>query len=190
MVIREKALIRQMKESYKGSGYTVMVDDNDTWFIQGIGWTVRIDGRTNVPNEVLSLIVLHMGYLPAPETAYRVYKTKDGAAIQNEVFEVAMKPIRTLDVMRQDENNDQKLARRTKLYFENLRVWQIVRDLRIILVDPKFEEIMATKSEIRFVGEALCAEGEISCVYVFRTDADDDSSVQIEHLAKLQWTER
>ena len=65
MVIDEKALVRELKEAYKGWGYTVMVTDHDKWvFRSADNWVVMIDGQDNVPNEVLALIVLHMGHLP------------------------------------------------------------------------------------------------------------------------------
>lgn len=65
MVVNDKALVREMKEAFKGWGYTVMVVSGDKWVIGSKdNWTVVIDGQNNVPNEVLALIVLHMGELP------------------------------------------------------------------------------------------------------------------------------
>ena len=63
MVVNEKALVRQLKSGYKKRGYTVLVRPDDTWVFKTEEWVVTIEGQRNVPNEVLSLIVLHMGYL-------------------------------------------------------------------------------------------------------------------------------
>ena len=71
MIIHEKALVQEMKQAYKGWGYTVIVRAGDRWVFKTDGWMVQIDGQENVPNEVLALIVLHMGELPKKESACR-----------------------------------------------------------------------------------------------------------------------
>ena len=58
--------------------------------------------------------------------------------------------------------------------------------MKILLIDPRFENIIAGKTEVRTVGDAIYAEGEISDVYVMRIRNDTDKS-QLDHLAQMQW---
>lgn len=185
MIVNEKALVRGMKEAYKGSGYTVLVRANDTWVIYCGYWAAIIDGQSNVPNEVLSLIVLHMGFLPGMETAYRVFKTDTGPAIQEEVYAVADETISKLEASRMQPD---KIAdiQQTKLMLRSYRVWQQEKDLKILLIDPKYESIMDSKLGVRSSGDAIFQAGGISCVYVMRVKTEANNA-QIEHLSQMQW---
>lgn len=188
MVINEKALVKELKEAYKGWGYTVMVRPGDEWIFTTKAWAAEIDGQGNVPNEVLSLIVLHMGYLPEPETAYRIYKTDTGPAIQEEVYSVVEATWLTLCAQRQQTTGKPVLCKQTKLRLGNCRVWQRMVDLEILLIDPTYERIMESKKNIRVVGDAIYAEGEISCVYVMRVQNVGEKA-HLDHLAQMQWIE-
>ena len=185
MIVNEKALVREMKDAFRGSGYTVMVRPGDSWVIHSGYWAVVIDGQNNVPNEVLSLIVLHMGFLPGMETAYRVYKTDTGPAIQEDVYAVADETIRKLEASRMEAD---KIAdvQRTKLMLGNCRVWQQDKDLKILLIDPRYESILDSKQGVRAAGDAIFLSGGISCVYVMRVEAGADNA-QVAHLAQMQW---
>lgn len=85
MVIREKALVREMKEAYKRGGYTVLVRPNGRTVICSPYWSVEIDNH-EVPREALSLMALHMGFLPESGDAYKIYKGDKTPAVQEEVF--------------------------------------------------------------------------------------------------------
>ena len=186
MVVNEKALVREMKEAFKGWGYTVIVRPGDEWVISSRFWVVQISGMKNVPREVLSLLALHMGFLPETGNAYRVYKSGDDAVVQNEVFAVALEPIEKLEEAQAQSSDAPLWIQRTKLLFDKTRVWQQERNLKILLIDPRFENIIAGKTEVRTVGDAIYAEGEISDVYVMRVRNDTDKS-QLDHLAQMQW---
>lgn len=186
MVINEKALIREMKEAYKGTGYTVAVDQDDTWTVSCGYWLAQIDGQHNVPNEILSLIVLHMGMLPKAGTAYRVYKTKDGPAVQDEVLSVALSYIKKLDIQRQETEDKPVYIRATRLRLGNCRVWQQAENLQILLIDPRYESVIDSKNNVRIVADTLFKEGEISCVYVCPVSKEQDKA-QIQHLEQMQW---
>ena len=188
MVVHEKALVRQLKEGYKGWGYTVIVRPGDQWVFKTAAWVVTIDGQRNVPNEVLSLIVLHMGCLPQAQSCHRIYKTKNGPAIQKEVFAVAEMEIRELEALREDPNLPDVSVQRTKLQLGSCRVWQRREDLGILMIDPEFEQLLESKKDIRAVGSAICAEGEISCVYIMKV-VNGAAKAHIDHLAQMQWIE-
>lgn len=189
MVVNDKALAKEMKKAYTGWGYTVIVQDDGTWVIQTPFWVVTISCMSNVPNEVLSVIALHMGILPTRGEAYRVYKGDDGPVLQKEVFNVAMDPILNLEDETNETAEHPSWIMRSTLKFGKTQVWQQPDDLRILLIDPRYEALIDAKTEVRTVGNAIYAEGNISAVYVYRVD-DDRSKVYIEHLARMQWVQK
>ena len=191
MVINEKALVRQMEEAFKAYGYTVFVRPGDVWVIRRPGsWSVEIDGQGNVPNEVFSLIVLHMGFLPKPETAYRVYKSDDGPAMQKEVFSVESKDYSALENTRSETDDVPVLVQPTRIRVGKCRVWQRPKDLGIQMIDPDNESIIKNKKNknVRCVDDSIYAEGEISCVYVSQ-EMSAATKAQLDHLAQMQWIE-
>lgn len=189
MVINEKALVREMKSAFKAYGYTVFVRSGDVWVIRRPGnWSVEIDGQGNVPNEVLSLIVLHMGFLPRVETAYRVYKSDNGPAIQKEVFSVEDQEYRDLEEMRAATDGKPVMIQQTRIRVGKCRVWQQKEDFGIRMIDPESEGIIRNRKNVRCVGTSIYVEGEISCAYIAET-MSAATKVQLEHLAQMQWIE-
>lgn len=73
MVIKEKELARLMKDAYRGGGYTVAVRGNGKTVICTNAWAVEIDDAS-LPREALSMMALHMGFLPEPDEAFTIYK--------------------------------------------------------------------------------------------------------------------
>ena len=187
MIINEKALVQEMKQAYKGWGYTVIVRPGDKWVFKTDSWMVQIDGQGNVPNEVLALIVLHMGELPKKESVCRIYKVDTGPAIQKEVFAVANEAIVKLEKM-VEEADAQEPIQRTKLMFGTYRVWQKEKDMEIFLMDPHDTRLIDS-SEIVAVGEGVYAEGDISWAFALRR-MDAAEKVHIDHLAEIQWVEK
>lgn len=187
MVVNEKALVREMKEAFKGWGYTVMVASGDKWVIGSKdNWTVVIDGQNNVPNEVLALIVLHMGELPKAQQSYRIYKAEKSICIQKEVYKVALEDFERLE--KSKPLNDEEV-RKTALVYGRRRVWQQLEDKKILLINPRFEGLMdiGGDSMVCTVGEQIYLEGEISCVYISRARGGANE-VLLEHLAQVRWT--
>lgn len=189
MVINDKALVREMKEAYKGWGYTVMVMDGDKWVISSKdnNWIVTIDGQNNVPNEVLALIVLHMGELPKWQTCHRIYKLDKSICVQKEVYKVAAKDQEALEKMALEA--DPQEVRRTALVYGRRRVWQNLENRQILLINPQYEGLMdiGPESMIRAVGGQIYLEGEISCVYISRARGGANEEL-LEHLAQVSWT--
>ena len=187
MVVNEKALVREMKEAFKGWGYTVMVASGEKWVIGSKdNWTVVIDGQNNVPNEVLALIVLHMGELPKAQQSYHIYKIEKSICIQKEVYKVAEENFEKLEKSRPLEDRE---VRRTALVYGSRRVWQQLEDKKILLIDPKHESLMEIggDSMVCTVGEQIYLEGEISCVYISRARGGANEAL-LEHLAQVRWT--
>ena len=186
MIVNDKALVREMKEAYKGWGYGIMVTSDDRWVVSSKGnWTVVIDGQNNVPNEVLALIVLHMGELPNAQQCYRIYKGDKSVCIQKEVYKVALDEFEKMEKTRPLVYVE---VRRTALVYGRRRVWQQSEDNQVLLINPRFESLMdiGAESVVCTAGEQIYLEGEISCVYISR--ASGGASVEmLEHLAKIKW---
>lgn len=187
MIINEKALVREMKEAYKRYGYTVAVDSDDYWTISGGNWAVQIDGQNNVPNQILSLIVLHMGCLPyAGSAAYRIYKTKDGPQVQDAIPGVELEHIRKLQSLIHMPERKPQYINATNLWLSQYRVWQQPENLQIVLVEPQSESLIATKKYVELVSGVLFKSGEISSVYIWPYK-DEDEKAHIQHLEGMQW---
>ena len=187
MVVDDKALVREMKEAFKGWGYTVMLTSNDRWVIGSRdNWTVAIDGQNNVPNEVLALIVLHMGELPKQQQCYRIYKAEKSICIQKEVYRVAFEDFENMEDSR--PLNDE-VVRKTALVYGRRRVWQQIEDKKVLLINPRFEDLMeiGADSVVCTVGQQIHLKGEISCVYISRVRGGANEEL-LEHLAKVSWT--
>lgn len=187
MVVNDKALVREMKDAYKGWGYTVMVTTGDRWvFSSKDNWTVVIDGQNNVPNEVLALIVLHMGELPDSLQSYRVYKGDKGPCIQKEVYKVELESFENLEKSRPLTDEE---VRRTQLTYGRRRVWQQIEDKQVLLIDPRYEGLLeiGAESKVCTVGQQIYLEGEISCVYISRARGSA-SEAMLNHLAQIKWT--
>ena len=190
MVVNDKVLVREMKEAYKGWGYTVMVMPDDKWvFSSKDKWIVEIDGQNNVPNEVLALIVLHMGELPKWQTCQRIYKSDKGACIQKEVYKVEAENYLSFGKMKEESDDFPVEVRRTALVYGRRRVWQQKEGGQILLMDPRYEGLMEIdgKSLVRAVGQNIYLEGEISCVYISRARGGANEEL-LEHLAQVKWT--
>lgn len=185
MVVNEKALVRQLKSGYKGSGYSVMVRPDDTWVFKTGEWVVTIEGQRNVPNEVLSLIVLHMGYLPERETSHKIFKGQHGPIAQEEIYELANEGVVMLEELRKAKTGNESV-KRTKLMLGSCQLWQKTDDLKILMINPELEQLLERKQEIQAVGGTICAVGEISCVYIVQT-AHMGEKAHLEHLSQMQW---
>ena len=190
MVVNEKVLVREMKEAYKGWGYTVMVMDGNKWVIQSNdAWAVEIEGQDNVPNEVLALIVLHMGHLPREQQCYRIYKGDKGVCIQKEVYAVAVQNWKSFERAREETDDAPVEVRRTALVYGHRRMWQQIGDKSVLLITPRFEGLMdiGAESVVRAVGQQIYLEGEISCVYISRARGGASEAL-LDHLAQVKWT--
>ena len=85
MVVNESALLRAMREDYKGQGYTVArrADDEDdpesesSLLLSANDWMVEI-GWKNVSAKIFGLVAEHMKGLPEVGQAFKIKKKKGG----------------------------------------------------------------------------------------------------------------
>lgn len=187
MVINEKCILARMKEAHKGKGYTVIRRPDGKWIIRTDRWVTVFNGQENVPNEVLSLIVLHTGELPKVESAARIYKAKTGSMIQQEVYALADEEIQNMVGKTIVAAMHPKFALRTKLQLGACHVWQ-KEDLEILLMDPEETAMIAKKENIIVAGNWLYAEGVSSQIWAHRVTGIANDA-HLNHLAAMQWVE-
>ena len=186
MVINEKTLVSQMKEAYKKGGYVVANRKGESYIIQTSFWAVEIDSE-NLPREALSLMALHMGFLPGEDRAYRITKTKEGPSVQDLMISVALGNIGEIENEINAAASVPVMARKTIVTYDGCSVWQKEGNCGVILIDPRYESILRKKQEARIVSDALYAEGEISKVYIMRVNKNPDEP-EIVHLSNTKWT--
>lgn len=188
MVINGKALVREMKEAFKRNGYTVICDPRGTTVICCGFWAVEID-NADVPRQALSLMALHMGFLPEEGDAYKIIKGKDEPIVQTQIYESAVAPIRALDTEAVLDTTSASVMEKTILTYDGCNVWQNAsEDKSVLLVNPALEGIMARKRDsiVHRAGNALCLKGEVSKAYIMRVDCDKQKP-QMDHLADIRW---
>lgn len=186
MVINEKSLVREMKEAFKGGGYTVICTQEDTMVILCPSWAVEIDIE-NLPREVLSLLALHMGYLPEPGDACKIMKLEKEPMVQKLMFEQALLMIRKLEQPLIHQEKSQKVeVKKTLLTFDGCNVWQKIGNNGIVLIAPECESILRKKDDVIMAGDAIYKEGEVSKAYIFRA-LDARWENQLNHLGQIPW---
>ena len=186
MVIAEKPLVRELKEAYKGGGYNVIVRPGGRTVLCCAAWAVEIDNE-NLPREVLSVLALHMGYLPEEGEAYKIMKGAKEPTVQKMIFDTAMEPIRKLENAVADAGAATPVAvRKTVLTFDGWNVWQKTGNKGIVLVDPAYEMILRKLEEVIAVGDAIYKEGAISKAWIMRgTNAMYEN--QLNYLGQVPW---
>lgn len=182
MVIDEKALVSLMKRDYRAGAYRVAAPGPESLVIQGFGWVVRLEGD-NVPREVLSLIVRHMGFLPAEQTAWRILKGKKEPIVQEEMLAIALE---TAQVAELKEQVRVRTVKKTGLSFEGWNVWQCTDNMKILLMEPGREGLLDSFDGVYAAGEGMYKEGLASRVYIW-AERDENHPEQLKHLADMQW---
>lgn len=186
MEIREQSLVREMKEAYKGGGYTVICRPGETTVILCLAWAVVINNE-NLPREVLSLLALHMGYLPKEGEAYKIMKADKEPMVQKMLFDTAISPIRTMEgIVAEAQGTIPVAVKKTLLTFDGCNVWQKTGNNGIVLIDPEYESILRKKDDVIMAGDAIYKEGEVSKVYVMRVNNTAHEN-QLNHLGQIPW---
>lgn len=189
MIVKEKGLLRLMKEAYKGSGYTVTVMDiygEEHLCMNHWGWKVAME-MDAVPRKVLGLLAEHLGMLPVAEEAFKVSK----GDVQRELFDTAKQPFRELQ-QSMEQWETRKIMRPTKLEWDGCRVWQSPRDMSIIVMDPDLAaigEFYSNTSDVRIDGVKLIIRGDRSFVAINRGCVSEGDEPMLEHLMDMKWAE-
>lgn len=184
MVINEKALLNQMKEAYKGGGYTVAVVGDYMMFTNGI-WVAIID-RGNVPSELLGLLAQHIRDIPDTGQAYTVTKTKGDTIARTRIINEAIQPW-THMANRKEDGAGGKM-RRTGLTLQGMQLWQEVEGDSLYMIDPRYAALFKPGLAPVRLGNGIFAEGEISQLWVLRY-VEGALEDPLAYLQKFRWVE-
>lgn len=140
----------------------------------------------NVPNEVLSLIALHMRLIPDNGDAYKVIKGDDGPILHKKMLDAALQPVIHMEDDEAATRAVPVIMKKTCLRYDGCCVWQSDADLSIFLIDPRYEALIDSKVLVRMVGNGLYAEDDISKAWVLRV-SNESAKDHINHLAGIRW---
>lgn len=165
MVINEAALLRAIREDYRGQGYTVArragsdydCDEDESVMILTSGdWLAEIEWK-NVSPKIIGLIAQHLKGLPSIGEAFTVQKKETKTVIFNMVDkfpEIAPKvPV--------------VAAHRTRLMYENMEVWQKDGNNGCMFVPAETADMLLDHGRVvKWVQGGLCLEGKTSRIHI------------------------
>lgn len=187
MVINESALLRAMREDYKGQGYTVArrADDEDdpesesSLLLSANDWMVEI-GWKNVSAKIFGLVAEHMKGLPEVGQAFKIKKKETNTVI----FDMVEKFPK--------HNPDERIiaTHRTRLMYESMEVWQEERNNSCMLVPSETAGMLLDHGRIvQWIDGGLLITGRASRIFVrhCRYRADDPQQDAINFLSGKRW---
>ena len=183
MVIKEKELARLMKDAYRGGGYTVAVRGNGKTVICTNAWAVEVD-NASLPREALSMMALHMGFLPEPDEAFTIYKGNKEPTVQTKDFNVAVQCITQLDALLEEAEARKTRVRKTVLTYNGYSIWQQGSG-SILLIDPVREQLLYKKDNVLSVGTTIFAGDSESRVYIICQPKPEIRILQ--SMAEVSW---
>ena len=188
MVINESALLRAIREDYKGLGYTVarrVSRDEDGEVITDVlvldssDWLVEIEWK-NAPNKVIGLIAQHLKGLPHPDEAFRVQKKETNTTIFNMVD-------RFPEI---DPKSPVILVHRTRLMYESMEVWQKDGNNGCMFVPVETADMLLDHGrQVIWADGGLYLEGKASKVHIHHCTykATDPRQDAINYLNGKRW---
>lgn len=185
MVIDKTALLRAIREDYKGQGYMVArragsdEDDEGVLVINSSDWLVEIEWK-NVPPEVIGLVAQHLKGLPCIGEAFKVQKKETNTAIFNMVE-------RFPEI---DPKGPVIAAHRTRLMYENMEVWQKDGNNGCMFVLVETADMLLDHGRVvKWVKGGLYLEGKASRIRIlhctYRTDEYQQDA--INYLNGKRW---
>lgn len=188
MVINESALLRAIREDYKGQGYTVArcpglgedsAEDESILVLASNDWTVEIEWQ-NVPPKVFGLLAQHLKGLPNIREAFNVKKKEANATIFNMVNRFPGVDPKTKVVV----------AHRTRLMYESLEVWQKEGNNGCMFVPAETADMLLDHGRVvQWTDDGICLQGKVSRVYVRHCHYkfDDPQQDAINYLNGKRW---
>lgn len=186
MVIRDTALVKRIKERYREGGYTVITEPDGWTAILCPAWMVRAK-NDHLPREVLSLLALHLGFLPEPETAYRIMKGKDEPSVQDMIYETAVEPVKWMQGLAEiAEGSVPVQVKKTLLIFDGWNLWQKCGNGGIAMINPGYETLFRSLDGVTMAGDAFYKRGILSECFVMK-GIREDRERELNHLGKIFW---
>lgn len=164
MVVNESALLRAMREDYKGQGYTVArraeneadPESESILLLSANDWMVEI-GWKNVSAKIFGLVAEHMKGLPEVGQAFKVKKKETNTVI----FDMVEKFPK--------HNPDERIiaTHRTRLMYESMEVWQEERNNSCMLVQSETAGMLLDHGRIvQWIDGGLLITGRASRIFV------------------------
>lgn len=183
MVINEKALLKAVKEEYKGPGYTVAARENEAgelvMVIEAADWLAEIEWK-NLPAKLLALVVEHLKTLPTLGQAFKVQKKETNTTIFNMVERMPEIEADTPVIV----------AHRTRLMYESMEVWQKGGNDGCMFIPSELAAMLLDYGRmVKWVSGGLYLEGKVSRIYILHgtyktTDPQQDA---INYLNGKRW---
>lgn len=165
MVIDETALLRAIREDYRGQGYTVARrsgsdedgdEDESVLVLDSSDWLVEIEWK-NVSPKIIGLIAQHLKGLPRIGEAFTVQKKETKTTIFNMVDKYP----------EIDPKAPVIAAHRTRLMYENMEVWQKDGNNGCMFVHVETADMLLDHGRVvKWVQGGLCLEGKASRIRV------------------------
>lgn len=180
MVIDEKALIREMRRSYKTGGYIAMrTEEAGALQLSGPDWAVEIKWE-NVPEKVLGLIVEHLRDLPGVGQGFRVKKGETHTAI----YDMA-------DRMPEIDDGAPLLrVIRTPLHYRSFAVWQKIGNNGCLLLREEAADMLLDHGrDVQYRDRGVLLEGNASSAYIIQENTENDETAQqaLNLLSEKPW---
>lgn len=188
MVINETVLERQIREQYKGGGYTVITDPEGWTVIMCPAWIVKIK-NDHIPRKVISLMALHLGFLPEPETAYRIMKGSGEPSVQDMIYESATENVRWLDEGVEEVEAGKTVAvpvKKTQLTLAGYSLWQKTGNGGMVMIAPDVEGLFRSFDGINRINRGFWRRGLLSECFVNQADPSLHEK-ELNHLARITW---
>ena len=188
MVINESALLRAIREDYKGAGYTVARcqskdEDGDVYadvlVLDSNDWMVEIEWK-NVPPKIIGLVAQHLKGLPQPGEAFTVQKKETNTTIFNMVDRFP----------EFDPKAPVIIAHRTRLMYESKEVWQKETNNGCMFVPMETADMLLDHGRVvKWNTGGLYLEGKVSKIHIYNcsyktTDYQQDA---INYLDGKRW---
>ena len=182
MPISERALLRQMRENFKGAGYRVglVMRGGVQWLmLNGMQWAVALP-YSDAGKELKAQIVSHTGEMPGkPVKAQKetVQMEMDGE------LEKTFSNVFT-------ENSSMVPCRQTCLYLGERQIWQDSSG-RCSLFEPGFTGLIVPTEEeplerVTDGRRMLLTDGEVK-VFVLSPGAKDSQQEMLDYLGRHDW---
>lgn len=183
MVICEKALLRCIREDYKGDGYTVARKEDSSGedsllILQSADWLVEMEWK-HIPKMLFGLLAQHMAGLPEIGTAYEVQRKETAATIFHIVDrfpETGEGPIIT--------------AHRTKLTYGGMEVWQKDGNYGVFFVPMDTAEMIEDGGRVvKWTDGGIYLEGKVSRIFVRPRQflQEDPANAAAAFLSNREW---
>lgn len=182
MILNEKRLTSLMGESYKGSGYQLLLDEKRMVVMDPM-WAVECE-KHNIPAEVLALIVKHLGRIPEATICYKVSKS----GIQTIMEPMLLENLQSF-YNRMPADGDR--IKDTQLSWKSATIWQREKDLGLLRMDPGLTSIVTSFAALGAVcstdGKMIGFYGEHSAAFIMGMVAHDDDIKCMDYLGGMQW---